>query len=386
MKKKTDGKSLICILVPAVFVCFMLGRHAFGQGKENDKSTMEIKKEEFGQTPAGRKVERYTLNNARGMIVKIITFGGIVTELWVPDRLGQSADVVLGFAELKDYLAGHPYFGALIGRYGNRIAKGKFVLNKKTYTLAGNNNGNHLHGGNIGFDKVIWEAAEVRTAEGIGVKLRYLSQDGEEGYPGDLQVSVIYLLTKANELKIDYRATTDKPTPVNLTHHSYFNLAGAGKGDILGHEAMIAANAYTVVDAFLIPTGEIKKVAGTPFDFRKPKKITAEIAQVDGGYDHNFVLKRHRSGLTLAADFYEPLSGREMQVFTTEPGVQFYTGNFLDGTIKGKGGLVYLKHGGFCLEAQHFPDSPNHRAFPDTILKPGQIYRQQTVYRFSIKK
>lgn len=347
---------------------------------------MDIKKVDFGSTVDGRKAELFILNNEQGMTVKISSYGGIVSELWFPDRQGNAGDVVLGFAKLADYLAGHPYFGALIGRYGNRIARGRFVLNDKTYTLAANNNGHHLHGGTNGFDKALWQAEEVSNAEGIGVKLDYISKDGEEGYPGELKVAVVYLLTQANELKIDYSATTDKPTPLNLTQHSYFNLAGAGKGDILGHEAMIGADAYTVVDSHLIPTGEIRNVSGSAFDFRRPKKIAAGIAQVEGGYDHNFVLKRTRPGLILAAEFYEPDSGRKMRMFTTEPAVQFYTGNFLDGTIHGKGGLSYTRHGGFCLEAQHYPDSPNHPEFPDTILKPGQRYSQQTVYQFAIKK
>ncbi len=353
--------------------------------KEN-KGAMEITKEEFGHTPDGRTVNLYTLKNANGMTVKITNYGGIVTELMVPDGSGRLGDIVLGFDNLKEYLAGDPYFGALIGRYGNRIAKGKFTLDGKAYSLATNNNGNHLHGGIKGYDKVVWSASEVRSPEGVGLKLNYLSKDGEEGYPGNLNITVVYLLTPMNELKIDYAATADRPTPVNLTHHSYFNLAGAGKGTILDHEVMLNADAYTVVDASLIPTGEIRKVSGTPFDFTKPKTIGAEISKVEGGYDHNFVLTRKAYGLQMAARVYDPTSARLMEVWTTEPGLQFYTGNFLDGSIKGKCGLVYPKNGGFCLEAQHYPDSPNHPEFPSTILNPGATYRQQTVYRFDIKK
>lgn len=385
MKRIATNASLVTLFTFLIFACHAFAGNPGAVSAKECKKHMEISKQSFGKTPGGQAVDLYTLNNGRGMIAKITTFGGIVTELWVPDRHGKAGDVVLGFDKLDGYLAKPPYFGALIGRYGNRIAKGTFTLNGKTYKLAGNNNGNHLHGGNIGYDKVVWTASEVKTATAVGVKLSYLSVDGEEGYPGNLKVAVTYLLTQNNELKIDYEATTDKATPVNLTHHGYFNLAGAGKGDILGHEVWFAADRYTVVDGGLIPTGEVRAVAGTPFDFSRAKTIGKEIAQVEGGYDHNWVLKRQKEGLMLAARFSEPVSGRVMEMWTTEPAMQFYTGNFLDGTIHGKGGLDYPLHAAFCLEAQHYPDSPNHPDFPSTILKPGQTYRQETVYRFSAK-
>jgi len=368
-----------------MFLCIGFTARIPSLAKERCGS-MKIIKEKFGKTASGQNVDLITLTNGRDMTVKIATYGGIVTELWVPDRHGQAGDVVLGFDNLDRYLAGHPYFGALIGRYGNRIAKGTFTLDGATYTLAGNDHGNHLHGGTIGYDKVVWAASEVKSADGVGVELRYLSPDKEEGYPGNLNVVVTYRLTRSNELKIDYQATTDKATPVNLTHHSYFNLAGAGKGDILGHEAWFAADRYTVVDKQLIPTGEVRSVEGTPFDFRKVKAIGRDIAQVEGGYDHNWVLERKQPGLMLAARFVEPVSGRVMEMWTTEPAMQFYTGNFLDGMIRGKGGLVYPLHGAFCLEAQHYPDSPNRPDFPSTILMPGQTYRQQTVYCFFVRQ
>lgn len=384
MKRVVANVALLTLTALACLVCLACSRSA-GPAKEV-KSTMEISTQEFGKTADGLAVNLYTLRNGRGMTAKITTYGGIVTELWVPDRNGKVGDVVLGFDTLDGYLAKPPYFGALIGRYGNRIAKGTFTLDGQIYTLAGNDNGNHLHGGVKGYDKVVWTASEVRTGDAVGVKLGYLSVDGEEGYPGNLRIVVTYLLTQGNELKVDYEATTNKATPVNLTHHSYFNLAGAGQGDILGHEVWFAADRYTVVDEQLIPTGEVRQVAGTPFDFRQAKTVGKEIAQVEGGYDHNWVLQREAPGMMLAARFSEPVSGRVMEVLTTEPAMQFYTGNFLDGTIRGKGGLVYPLHGGFCLEAQHYPDSPNHPDFPSTILKPGQTYRQQTRYRFFVER
>jgi aldose 1-epimerase len=315
-----------------------------------------------------------------------MTYGGIVTELHVPDRAGQLADVVLGFDGPQGYLAGNPpYFGAICGRVANRIAGAKFTLDRKEYTLAANNGPNSLHGGRKGFDKVLWKA---EPAPGTAVKLSYLSRDGEEGYPGNLSTAVTYTLTDGNELKIDYAATTDKATPVNLTNHSYFNLGGAASGNILGHELMLAADRYTPVDDSLIPTGELKPVRGTPFDFTKPTLIGARIDQVKGdpgGYDHNYVLNSGGQTLTLAARAVEPKSGRVLEMFTTEPGVQFYTGNYLDGSVKGKAGVAYQKHQGFCLEAQHFPDTVHHANFPSIILKPGKTYTQRTVYKFSAR-
>lgn len=348
----------------------------------------QIQKQDFGKTADQEPVELYTLTNAKGAEAKIMTYGGIVTSLKVPDRNGKLGDVVLGFDNLESYLKGHPFFGALVGRYGNRIARGQFSLNGKTYTLARNNDPNHLHGGIKGFDKVVWKAKELKSPNGAALSLSYVSKDGEEGYPGNLSVTVVYTLTNANELKIAYTATTDKETVVNLTHHSYFNLAGAG--DILKHELMIAANRFTPVDQTLIPTGELRSVKGTPMDFTKPFAIGARIEQQDEqlkfgkGYDHNWVLNSSQGKLALAARVSEPVSGRIMEVFTTEPGIQFYTGNFLD-NISGKGGQVYQQRYGFCLETQHFPDSPNQPKFPSTTLKPGQKYATTTTYRFSAK-
>ncbi len=355
-------------------------------GDESMPGTLDTR--DFGKTPDGAAVDAYVLANAKGMKAQIITYGAILTELHVPDRNGRLEDVVLGFADLKGYLQGHPYFGATVGRVANRIAKGKFTLDGKEYTLAANNGPNALHGGLKGFDKVIWKAEPLQSADGVGVTLSYRSRDGEEGYPGNLSTTVTYTLTNQNELKIDYVATTDKATPVNLTNHSYFNLAGPKSGDILAHELMLAADKYTPADDTLIPTGEIKPVEGTPLDFRTPMTIGSRIDQLKGtvgGYDHNYVLRSEGKRLALAARVREPKSGRVMEMFTTEPGVQFYTGNFLDGKLKGKGGVTYQKHQGFCLEAQHFPDSVNHDNFPSVILKPGKTYTQTTVYKFSAK-
>ncbi len=345
---------------------------------------MSIEKQSFGQTEDGKAVELYTLTNASGLKAEIMTYGGIVTSLQVPDRNGNFADIVLGRDSLDEYIEGNPYFGALIGRFGNRIAKGKFTLDGVEYTLAVNNGPNHLHGGIKGFDKVVWDAEEMQTDGGPGLKLTYQSRDGEEGYPGTLSCTVIYTLTDNNELKISYEAETDKATVVNLTHHSYFNLGGHNSGDILGHELTINADHFTPVDNSQIPTGEIKPVKDTPMDFTKPMVIGSRIQQVEGGYDHNYVLNSSDGSLALAAWVYEPKSGRVMEIFTTEPGVQFYTGNFLDGSIKGKG-AVYKKHTGFCLETQHFPDSPNKPDFPSVVLKPGERYTQLTVHKFSAR-
>jgi aldose 1-epimerase len=356
--------------------------------KATGKGKASVKKEAFGKTGDGVAVELYTLSNAAGMKAKIMTYGAILTELDAPDRDGKMTDVVLGFDNLKDYLAGHPYFGATVGRVANRIAKGAFTLDGKKFKLAVNNGPNALHGGKKGFDKVVWKAEPETLPDGAAVKFTYLSKDGEEGYPGNLTVTVVYTLTNSDALRIDYTAKTDKATPVNLTNHTYFNLAGAQSGDILGHELTLNADKYTPADDTLIPTGEIKPVKDTPLDFTKPRKIGERIDQLKGkpvGYDHNFVLNSEGKELALAATVREPKSGRIMEMFTTEPGVQFYTGNFLDGKQTGKGGVVYKKHGGFCLEAQHFPDSVNHANFPSMILKPGETYRQTTIYKFSAK-
>ena len=350
---------------------------------------MDFKKQSFGETAGARPVELYTLTNAGGMQVKITTYGATVTSLMVPDRDGNPGDVVLGYDSLEAYSTRKEYFGCIAGRYANRIAGGKFSLHGTEYQLAANDGDNHLHGGIRGFDKVVWQAQGVEDDCGIGIKLDYLSPDGEEGYPGNLSISVLYTLTENNELRIDYFATTDKSTIVNLTHHSYFNLAGAGTGDILSHDLMINADRFTPVDKSLIPTGELRKVAGTPFDFTKPTAIGDRIDQDDeqlqigGGYDHNFVLNKDAEGPCLAARAFEKKSGRTMEVYTTQPGVQFYSGNFMENNIAAKAGLLYHHRGGFCLETQHFPDSPNRPDFPSTALEPESEYRQTTIYKFA---
>jgi aldose 1-epimerase len=331
------------------------------------------------------------LKNSQGMEVHAIPYGGIITSIRVPDRAGHFDDIVLGYDGAKSYIRNNgPFMGAIIGRYGNRIAKGSFSLDGQTYKLATNNGPNHLHGGNKGFDKVTWQTEEFRNASGTGVTFRYTSPDGEEGYPGTVNVRVTYTLTDRNELMVDYFATTDKATPINLTQHSYFNLTGAVR-DVLDHEVTINADRYTPVEPTMIPTGSLQPVDGTPFDFRKPAAIGSRINLADEqlingmGYDHNFVLNRPSDGLIFAARAYEPSTGRVLDVFTTEPGVQFYTGNFLDGSITGKGGRVYQRRYGFCLETQHLPDSPNQPQFPSTILRPGNEYKSRTVFAFSVK-
>jgi aldose 1-epimerase len=353
----------------------------------------KITRASFGKTADGQNVDIFTLTNKRGLEVKITNFGGIITSLKVPDRNGKVDDIVLGFDNLDAYLKGHPYFGALIGRYGNRIAKGRFTLNGHEYKLAVNNGENHLHGGIKGFDKVVWTAQSARIRDGVALKLTYLSKNGEEGYPGNLRVIVVYRLTNENELKISYSATTDKDTVINLTSHSYFNLAGQGNGDILDHELLINAARFTPTDAGSIPTGELKSVTGTPFDFTtSPQhKIGERINNDDeqlkfgNGYDHNFVLNGRMGKLRQAAVAYDSGSGRLMEVWTTEPGIQFYSGNFLDGTLTGKGGKVYQRRYGFCLETQHFPDSPNKPSFPTTVLRKGELYHSLTVHKFKTR-
>jgi aldose 1-epimerase len=371
--------SFLCLLI--MFSC------GFGGKRE---ATLKVEK--FG-TVDGKEVSLYTLANRNGVEAKITNFGGIVVSLKVPDRNGQLDDVVLGYDNLSDYAEGNAgYLGALIGRYGNRIARGRFRLNGVEYKLATNNNENHLHGGVKGFDKVIWTARALKTSGGgVALELTYLSHDGEEGYPGNLQVRVVYTLTDKNELKIDYSATTDKDTIVNLTHHSYFNLAGAGNGDILNHKLMINAQRFTPVDVTLIPTGELKSVKGTPFDFTQPLPIGARINQDEeqlkrgNGYDHNWVLDGRAGALRRVAEVSEQTTGRVMEIWTTEPGLQLYTGNYLGETKPGKGGKTYKPRYGFALETQHFPDSPNEPKFPSTVLKKGAKYRSTTIYKFSAR-
>jgi aldose 1-epimerase len=358
-------------------------------GGERAASQMEasVTRSPFGTTADGTAVERFTMTNAKGMALSFITFGGIVTELRVPDRDGRLADVVLGFPTIDGYLGEHPYFGALVGRVANRIAKARFQLDGRLYTLAANNGANHLHGGRVGFDKKVWTAEPVASNDGAAVKLTLVSPDGDEGYPGSVTAEVVYTLNNANEFIIDYAVTVDRRTPVNLTSHSYFNLAGEGSGDILGHELMLAADRFTPTDNELIPTGRIDPVAGTPFDFTSPRAIGSRIGAVPGpapgGYDVNYVLPDHAGTLAFAARVREPKSGRVMEILTTEPGIQFYSGNFLDGTLTGKAGVPYRKHAGFCLETQHFPDAVNQAAFPSIIREPGKPYTSKTVHRFS---
>ena len=372
-----------------IVIALMLGL-VFVQAHAALGAPPRISKESFG-TVDGQAVELFTLTNSHGVEARVMTYGGILVSLKVPDRNGKLGDVVLGCDNLDCYLKQTAFFGAIVGRYGNRIGKGKFSLNGHEYTLAKNNGENHLHGGLKGFDKVVWSAREIKAPNGVGLSLSYTSKDGEEGYPGTLKVNVTYTLTAGNELRIAYTATTNKDTVVNLTHHSYFNLAGAGTGDILGHELMLKAGRFTPVDAGLIPTGELKSVKGTPMNFLQPTKIGARIENKDEqlvlgkGYDHNWVIDRN-GAMNLAARVYEPTTGRVMEVSTTEPGIQFYSGNFLDGTINGKGGKVYKQRYGFCLETQHFPDSPNKPGFPSTVLKRGHSYRSLTTFKFSTRR
>jgi len=346
----------------------------------------------FARTPDDQNVDVVTLRNQNGIEIRVMTYGATILSIKTPDKSGQLDDITLGFDSFAPYVDKSPYFGAIVGRYGNRIAKGKFTLDGRTYTLATNNGPNHLHGGTKGFDKRIWTADPFQNASGVGVKLTYVSADGEEGYPGQLTARVTYTLADDNRLIVDYDATTDKATVLNLTQHTYWNLAGAKANDILGHVLMINAERYTPVDDTLIPTGELASVEGTPFDFRTPTAIGERIAQDNAqlkfgkGYDHNWVLTRQGDGLSLAARVVEPTTGRTLDVSTTEPGIQFYSGNFLDGTLAGHGGVPLVRHAGLCLETQHFPDSPNHPNFPSTVLRPGQEYKTQTVFTFGLQK
>jgi len=346
---------------------------------------VNTQKKPFGKTPDGRDTDLYTLTNDNKMQMQITNYGGIIVSLCVPDRNGQTDDVVLGSETLRGYLKSTPYFGAIVGRCANRIGKAAFTLNGREHHLAANDGPNHLHGGITGFDKKLWKAEPLETKNAVSLKLTYLSKDGEEAYPGNLTCTVTYTLTNDNELKIDYHAEADRTTICNLTNHSYFNLAGQGNGDILNHQMLLNANWYTPVNERLIPTGEIKSVHETPMDFTRPHTIGSRIDQVPGGYDHNYVLnKKERGSLSLAARVFEPTSGRIMELYTTQPGTQFYTGNFLDGSITGKAGKVYKKHYGFCLETQHLPDSINKPHFPSVILQPNEEYQHLTIYKFAV--
>ncbi len=385
----------------AVAVALVAGLGIRGAGAAHAQATdemgvdgMAVEQAVFGTTPDGRQVDVFTLTNGKGLRARIITLGGAVLSLEAPDRDGKIADIVLGFEDVAGYLSeANPYFGALIGRVGNRVAKGRFTLDGTEYVLPTNDGPNQLHGGPVGFDKAVWAAEPVEEPGAVGVKLTYVSADGDQGYPGAVTCTVVYRLTEAGALTLDYAATADKATPVNLTHHSYFNLAGHDAGPILDHVARIAASRYTPVDETLIPIGELAPVAGTPFDFTQPKPIGRDITRDDvqlargGGYDHNFVLDREGAEdgeLAFAARVVDPKSGRQIEVYTTEPGMQLYTGNFLDGTITGKGGAVYEHRNAFCLETQHFPDGPNQPTFPSIILRPGETYAHRTEYRLGV--
>ncbi len=356
-----------------------------------DTSKMNIAKTDFGTTKGGQSADLYTLTNARGHSVAITNYGGIITSLNVPDRDGKVGDVVMGFDSLRDYEEKSPFFGCITGRYANRIAKGKFTLDGKTYTLAVNNGPNHLHGGKVGFDKKVWTAATRQEKGALVLELTHTSPDGDEGYPGALSARVTYTWTNDDTLRIDYAATTDKPTVVNLTNHTYFNLAGHDAGTALNHTLSLDASAFTPTDATAIPLGEIRPVAGTPFDFRSPhrlgERIDAEDEQIKfgGGYDHNFVVDGNAGQLRDCALLADPATGRTLEVLTSEPGVQLYTANFLNG-LRGKGGAVYRKRDAVCLETQHFPDSPNQPSFPSTVLRPGETYRSTTVWKFGVRK
>jgi aldose 1-epimerase len=383
-------RKLLGIVVGATFVL------ASACGGETSSSSMtvaplRVAKTDVGTTADGRPVERYTIRNGKGAEMTVLTYGGIIQSLKVPDRTGALDDVVLGFDTVAEYEKSSPYFGAIIGRVGNRIANGTFTLDGQTFTLAKNNGANHLHGGIKGWDKAVWQAEPFQDGRGPGVLLTHTSVDGDEGYPGKVTAHVRYTLSAANELIVEYHATTDAPTIINLTQHSYFNLAGARAADILGHELTINADRFTPVDDGLIPTGELMPVDGTPFDFRTATPIGARIGSTDTqmtrgrGYDHNYVLTRTGDGLQLAASVYEPLTGRTLEVRTTEPGMQLYTGNFMDGSFTGKGGRAYPHRSGFCLETQHFPDSPNQPTFPSVVLRKGQDYKSETVFTFGVR-
>ena len=384
-------KTFITLAVGIVFLQSCTSKKTESNQTTDSLTVNKIKKTVFGTLPDGRVADQYTLKNANGMEIKISNYGGVITHWTAPDKDGKFEDIVLGFDSLSGYLTPPPYFGAIIGRYGNRIAKGKFTLDGKNYQLAKNNGENHLHGGLVGYDKVLWNA-EPMEGEESALKLTYLSKDGEEGYPGNLNITVIYTLLKDNSLKMDYSATTDKSTIINLTNHSYFNLSGFKK-DILDEEVTLNADRYLPVDKGLIPTGELRLVTGTVFDFTKPTLIEKGINEVKdeqiklgGGYDHAWILNKKGNELNLAATVLEKTSGRKMEVLTTEPAIQFYTGNFLDGKLTGKGGVKYVKRFALCLESEHYPDSPNQSAFPTVVLKPNEKYSTTTIYKLSVEK
>lgn len=395
-----NGSPLLLSAIAAMLLANAAQAQSSSEADAGSSVESGIQTSVFGHLPDGRQVDVYQFTNANGIELRVINYGGIIVSLKTPNLDREFDDIVLGFDSLEAYLSdeyrqANPYFGAIIGRYGNRIAGGQFTLNGETYSLATNDGSNHLHGGEQGFDKVLWQAEPFENDDGTGLVLRYTSEDGEEGYPGKLETEVTYTLTDNDELVVDYHAVTDKATPVNLTQHSYFNLKGEGNDSILDHQLMINASEFTPVNESLIPTGELRSVEGTPFDFTQPTPIGERIEQdneqldVGGGYDHNFVLDRDEAApdeLVLAAKVWEPQSGRMLEVTTTEPGIQFYSGNFLNGDLTGKQGQAYEHRSGFALETQHYPDSPNQDAFPSTILEPGETYRSRTVYRFAVQQ
>jgi aldose 1-epimerase len=394
MQKRTEKKYPLhrCAVHTAVVIgifCLVPGCQKKNppppQPKHQVAHTLNISQTFFGRTPDGDSITIYTLTDGKGMEARLINYGATLVSLKVPDRNGAYEDVILGYDDLDGYVNGVSYIGASIGRYANRIAKAKFKLDGVTYHLTKNDGANHLHGGKKGFHKAVWKASPFKTADSVGVIFTYFSKDGEEGFPGNLTATSMYALKADQTLTNIISATTDKNTCVNLTHHSYFNLTGGAKRDILDHELTIFGDKYTPVDKGLIPTGEIKPVAGTPLDFTEPKSVGSRIQDVKGGYDHNFILNKQGTELSLAARMYEPVSGRVMEVFATEPAIQFYSGNFLDGTIAGKEGKTYPKYDAFCLEPQHYPDSPNHPTFPTTLLKPGETHRNVIVFKFSTR-
>ncbi|WP_443172860.1 aldose epimerase family protein [Nonomuraea sp. KM90] len=380
---------LVAVVALALSLVAVPPAQAAGGGPSITKNGPSVTKKRFGILPNGKKIDIYTLRNSGGMRVKILTYGGILQSIEVPDIRDRFANVTLGFDNLSDYVKKSPYFGCITGRYANRVAKGRFTLDGRTYRLATNDGPNHLHGGTKGFDKRVWKADPFKRRGSVGLTLTHTSPNGEEGYPGTLRTKVVYTLTDDNQIRMDYSATTSRPTIVNLTNHAYFNLRGEGNGRILGHELQINASRYTPVDKTLIPTGKIARLGGTPLDFREPTAIGDRIDSKNqqivrgGGYDHNYVLDSRGRGLAPAARVVEPESGRVLEVITDQPGLQFYSGNFLDGTLRGTSGRLYPKRSGFALESQHFPDSPNHENFPSTVLRPGDVYRTTTIYAFS---
>jgi aldose 1-epimerase len=386
-KKKTKRIPGLGAIIPGMLAIFALASLR-GPAQMQTTKKASVERGAFGKLDDGKAIEVFTLRNSNGAAAKIITYGATLAELWVPDRAGKAGDVVLGFDDLKGYLGDHPHFGGIVGRYANRIAKGKFSIDGKEYTLATNNGPNTLHGGTVSYDRRVWKGEPVSGAKGAAVRMTYVSPDGEEHFPGALTVTVVYTLTEENALKIEYSATTDKPTAVNLTNHSYFNLSGGG--DVLGYTLTVNASRYTPVDSTLIPTGELAPVKGTAYDFTKPMTIGSRIAELAkikeaGGYDINFVVDGENGKLRMAAKVMDPASGREMEVWTTEPGVQLYTANWLDARIHGKRGVAYGRYGAVCLETQRYPDSVNHANFPSAILRPGSVFHSETIYKFSAK-